>query len=129
MRIYERLHFIEMLQKDMPIDEAADLSHISLPTAYSWLELYNEGGVEGLKPNFGGGRPSKLNKDQQMELKNILVEKIDSGEKLNRNDVVKLIKDVFNVEYSSKQVGEIVDKLGFGYSKAYPFLHQTSGRC
>ena len=35
-------------------------------------------------------------------------------------DVYICVKEEFNVDYSLKQIGKIVRKLGYIYSKAYP---------
>jgi len=36
------------------------------------FEKWNERGLEGLKPNYGGGRPSELTEKEREELKRIL---------------------------------------------------------
>ena len=99
---------------------------ITIPTGYNWLNAYNEGGFEGLKPKFAGGRPSKLSTEQFLKLKELIEEKVDNGEKLSRKDVHKLIIEEFNVDYSLKRVGEIIRKCGFNYNKAYPFLYKAT---
>ena len=39
---------------------------------------------------------------------------------MSMKDVHLLVNNKFNVEYSLKQIGKIVKKLGYNYSKAYP---------
>ena len=82
-------------------------------------------GLDGLKPSFGGGRPSKLSYEQQVELDNI----IENTPNLSMKNVQQIIKEKFNVEYSLKQIGVIVRKLGYNYSKAYPIFTKNSKRC
>ena len=36
---------------------------------YNWLRQWNAEGYKGLAPNFGGGRPPKLNKDKKRTAK------------------------------------------------------------
>ncbi|MHC1566552.1 MAG: helix-turn-helix domain-containing protein, partial [Candidatus Syntropharchaeia archaeon] len=68
----------------------------------------NKQGLEGLKPNYGGGRPSELSKEQKEELKVILKERDDWTTK----EVRKLIKNRFGVEYSLRHVSRILRSLG-----------------
>ena len=37
-------------------------------TGYAWLKRWNSRGYEGIIPDFGGGRPSKLTEEQKEEL-------------------------------------------------------------
>ena len=59
---------------------------------------------EGLIPEFGGGRPSKLTKDQKEELREMLKKK-DSW---TTREVQELIESEFGVSYSSWQVRRIL---------------------
>ncbi|MBW9220964.1 helix-turn-helix domain-containing protein [Methanothermococcus sp. SCGC AD-155-M21] len=76
-------------------------------TGYSWLKRWNSKGYEGLIPEFGGGRPPKLTKEQKEKLKEILNEK-DSW---TTKEVQKLIEKKFGVEYSSYHVRRILKSL------------------
>jgi len=40
---------------------------VSKVIGYVWLEKWNKQGMEGLKPNYGGGRPSELSEEQKAE--------------------------------------------------------------
>ncbi len=80
------------------------------------LKHVNLIGLEGLKPSFGGGRPSKLTYDQLIELDKI----IEKTPNISMKDVHKLVNEKFNVDYSLKQIGKIIKKLEYNYSKAYP---------
>jgi len=40
---------------------------VSKVIGYVWLERWNKQGLEGLKPNYGGGRPSELSEEQKAE--------------------------------------------------------------
>ena len=78
-------------------------------------------GLEGLKPSFEGGRPSKLSYEELIELDKI----IENTPDLSMKDVQLLIKEKFNVDYSLKQIGVITKKLGYNYSKAYPIFKKA----
>ena len=44
----------------MSVEEAAELVGVTKATGYAWLKRWNSRGYEGIIPDFGGGRPSKL---------------------------------------------------------------------
>lgn len=46
-----------------------------------WAKTCATEGLEGLKPPFGGGRPSKLTYDQLIELNKIMEETPDVNER------------------------------------------------
>ena len=71
--------------------------------------------MEGLKPNYGGGRPSELSEEQKEELKSILKERDDWTSK----EVKELIKNRFGVEYSLRHVSRILKSFGMRYAKPY----------
>lgn len=67
----------------------------------------NSKGYEGLIPEFGGGKTSKLTEEQKEELKEVLKER-DSW---TTKEVQKLIEAEFGVFYSSWQVRRILKAL------------------
>ncbi len=95
--------------------QAAEEVGISKVTGYEWLHEWNEKGLEGLKPNYGGGRPSELSEEQKEELKAILKSRDDWTIK----EVRELIKEEFGVEYSFRHVTRILRSLGMKYAKPY----------
>lgn len=52
--------------------------------------------MEGLKPSFGGGRPSKLTYEQLIELDEI----IEKTPNMSMKDVHLIVNEKFNVNYS-----------------------------
>lgn len=115
-RYYQRLIAIRIISEGHSIAEAARIIGKSYQTVHRWAKTCEAEGLEGLKPSFGGGRPSKLTYDQLIELDKI----IDETPNMSMKDVHFLVNDKFNVDYSLKQIGKIVKKLGYNYSKAYP---------
>ncbi|MBR0370798.1 MAG: transposase [Methanobrevibacter sp.] len=115
-RYYQRLIAIRIISEGHSIAEAARIIGKSYQTVHRWAKTCEAEGLEGLKPSFGGGRPSKLTYDQLIELDKI----IDERPNMSMKDVHLLVNDKFNVDYSLKQIGKIVKKLGYNYSKAYP---------
>ncbi len=114
-RVLQRLYFIRHLYRGMSVEEAADLVGVTKATGYAWLKRWNSKGYEGLIPEFGGGRPSKLTKDQKEELREMLKKKDSRTTK----EVQELIEAEFGVSYSSWQVRRILRSFGMKYAKPY----------
>lgn len=113
--VLRRLFFIKELYKGATIPQAAREVGVSKVIAYTWLENWNERGIEGLKPNYRGGRPSELSKEQKEELKYILRSRDD----WTTREVRELIKEEFGVEYSMRHVSRLLKSFGMKYAKPY----------
>ena len=113
--VLRKLLFIKSLYTGKSVPHAAEEVGISKVTGYVWLNEWNEKGLEGLKPNYGGGRPSELSEEQKEELKAILKSRDDWTTK----EVRELIKEKFGVEYSLRHVSRILRSLGMKYAKPY----------
>lgn len=120
-RYYQRLIAMKIISKENSIQPASNILNISYQTVHRWAKTCEEKGLEGLKPSFGGGRPSKLTYEQFIELYKI----IESTPNLSMKEVQHLVKEKFNIDYSLKQIGVITKKLGYNYSKAYPIFTKT----
>ncbi len=113
--VLRKLLFIKALYAGKSVPQAAEEVRVSKVTGYVWLNEWNERGLEGLKPNYGGGRPSELSKEQKEELKAILKSRDDWTTK----EVREFIKEKFGVEYSLRHVSRILRSLGMKYTKPY----------
>jgi len=117
-KLYKRLLFLKSVKQGTPITHAAKFIGVNRGTGFRWIKQYNENGLNGLIPKYGGGRPSFLSDEQFTELKEILS---NSNENYSIHDVQILIKEKYGVEYSYKQVWEIVrKKFALNYSKPFP---------
>jgi len=112
-RVKERLIFVRMLYDGESVEEDAAKVGRTRITGYNWLRRWNKGGLEALKPNFGGGRPSKLLKDEEEELKKILRE----GGPRRTQEVKAIIEEKFGVEYSLRHLRRILRSFGMRYAK------------
>ena len=121
VRYYERLIAMEYILEDHTIKEASEFVNVSYNTVHRWAKICEKEGLTGLKPNFGGGRPSNLTFDQLVELDQYIM----NHKGMTQTDVLNHIKKEYEVEYSLKQIGVIVKKLGYNYSKAYPRFSKT----
>ncbi|GAA5819268.1 MAG: IS630 family transposase [Methanobrevibacter sp. CfCl-M3] len=109
VRILNRLHFINDIYHGMTVPQASAKAGIDKVTGYSWLKRWNNKGYDGLKPDYGIGRPSKISNEQKQKMKELIVKNNIKTTK----EVKNLIKNEFQVEYSDKQVTVILRELGF----------------
>ncbi len=113
-RIKERLIFILNLYHGDSPQKAGKRVGVAKSTAYAWLKRWNEGGYQGLAPNFKGGAPTKLTEEQFEEIHNQIS---DDGE-WTVNKIREEIKARFGVAYSPSQAWKIARwKFGLKYSK------------
>jgi len=113
-----KLSFLSLVAGGMKIEEGASHFGIAIPTAYKWIRRWNSEGVEGLRRKKIPGRPPKLPKEELEDLKRVLKAKPYWSLK----EVRRLIKELFEVDYSDDQVRRIlVEKLGMNYAK--PYVH------
>jgi putative transposase len=115
VRVLERLYFIKYIYKGHTIKEACEFIDISEPTGYNWLDSWNKRGYDGLVPNFSGGPKPKLDEPRREELKQLLAGK----DAWTLREVLKLIKEKFNVEYSEMQVWRILTSRNMHHAKPY----------
>jgi hypothetical protein len=67
-------------------------------------------------PSFGGGRPPKLDEDEQAQL----VEMLREGQPWKSQEIQHLIKEEFGVEYHPDYLGKLLRELGLSYAKPRP---------
>jgi transposase len=115
-RLAERLIFIRSLYSGEDAETAAKKLGRCRATGFWWLQRWNKHGPEGLKPSFGGGRPSKLSGAERIELK----QKLQSRSIWTTKEAQQLIKDEFGVDYHPVSVGRILRSLGMRFGKPYP---------
>ncbi len=121
-RYYQRLIAIRIISEGHTIAEAARIMGKSYQTVHRWAKICESEGLEGLKPSFGGGRPSKLTYDQLVELDKI----IEETPNMSMKDVHRLVNKKFNVDYSLKHICKILNKLGYNYRISYPKLSKST---
>jgi transposase len=112
--IVRRLTFLKNLYQGDMIKEAANRVGRSEATGDRWADDWNEGGLEQLAPSYGGGRPPKLDADEQEHLLELLRE----GQPWKTQEIQHLLNEQFDVEYHPNYLAEFLDHLGL--SRAIP---------
>jgi len=115
-RLVRRLCLIKNLYAGDSITEAATRVGVTQPTASRWTERWNNHGVDGLRPDSGGGRPPKLTPKEQDQLCEVL----EANQPLTTAHVQRLIEEGFNVSYSQRHVSRLLKKLGMKYAIPRP---------
>ena len=116
VRVLNKLHFIRACYHNDNIPEVAKEQDLPISTAYRWINEWNEGGYEGLKPKYCGGKKPGLNYDDKLKLFEILYFK----DVVTTEIVHQTIKEEFGIDYSKKQAREIAKSIGFTFSSSYP---------
>lgn len=122
-RRLERLIFIRTLYDGEGVEKVAKRLGRCKTTGYLWLKRWNTGGLEGLKPEFRGGRPPKLSYIGRDELEEMLRER----EEWTTREVRDLIQEEFDIRYSLRSVRRILRSLGMRCCKPYPRDYRRPG--
>jgi transposase len=115
-KIVRRLSFVKNLYRGDTLEEAADRVGKSQPTGVRWAERWNEGGLEALEPDYGDGRPPKLDEDEQEQLKELLEE----GQPWRTQEILHLIEEEFDVSYHPNYIHELLRSFDMNYAKPRP---------
>ncbi len=113
-RLVQRLCFVRNCYAGDTATEAARRVGASRSSGSRWLDRWNAGGVEGLRPDFGGGRPSKLDDGELVELR----ERLEAGQPWTTAEVRELIRAEFGVVYAPGYLPRLLRELGLSYLAA-----------
>jgi len=102
----KRYLFINSLNNSVDLNVAADIFNISISTARKWLGLWNESGLDGLKIEWGEGRPCLLTDEQIAQVKDY----ITNNHVTRHSEIHKYILVNFNVDYSLYHIYRLVKK-------------------
>lgn len=114
--LLRRLIFVKNLYQGDPLAEAAERVGRSDATASRWANQWNNGGLDELAPDFGGGRPPKLDEDEQEELVEILA---DDGP-WTTQEIRQILDEEFDVSYHPNYLSRFLRSLGLRYSTPRP---------
>ena len=101
--------------------ETGEILGVSYRTINRWAKTCEKEGLNGLIPNFSGGKPSRLSEENKVQFKQILIE----SENVTMTDAQRNLKDNFGMEFSLPHVCIIVRQLGFNYGKSRPKFREA----
>jgi putative transposase len=118
------LFFIQDLYYGLSVPEACEKHNISKETGYKYARVWRTEGINGLIPKYGDGRPSKLNENELLLVKN----EIRVGKIHDVDDLVNFILSNFKVNHSKSWCYEFLRDLSLvdGIKYPLPFKEETA---
>ena len=110
--LLRRLIFIKNLYCGDTVATAADRVGRSESTGDRWASAWNEGGPEALTPEYGGGRPPKLDGGDREQLQTLLQE----GQPWRSREIRQLLDDQFDVAFHTNYLPAFLQELGLTYA-------------
>ena len=120
---YRRLKVIDLSAKGEKVSEIASVFDLSDNTVRGYINRYNQGGLEGLKPNYGQGRNRTitLSKDELTELLGrspSQFEKLDTGARnWNQALMKQYLWDYHHLEVSQSAISGMFKRLGIAWNR------------
>ena len=121
---YRRLKVIDLSAKRQQVSEIATIFDLSDNTVRDYINRYNQGGLEGLKANYGQGRDKTiaLSKD---ELSEVLerspsqFKKLETGARnWNQNLMKQYLARYHQIEVSQSAISGLFKQLGIPWNRA-----------
>ncbi|MEF8881087.1 MAG: IS630 family transposase [Halapricum sp.] len=114
--LVRRLCFVKNLYDGQTQQQAGEAVGVSQPTSSRWARAWNNGGIDGLRPRFGGGRPPKLSPAQWNEICAVLKD----GQPWTPCEIHALIEQHYGVTYHPTHLARKLRASGMHYAKPRP---------
>ena len=115
-KLKERYHTLFLMIEFKNCTIVAELIKRSRKTIQMWVNAFNEGGIDGIRPEKPPGRPSRLSQGQMEELKaDVLTHPRKLGHDFSNwegKSVAHHLKKKFNIDLSVRQAQRLLRKLG-----------------
>lgn len=120
----QRLLAIKYLWEGKTRPEVAQLVGCTYATLAEWLDKFLEGGIEKLTEPITHQVPSRLNLEQQLELKKMLLEQKPTDYGIDRyiwtgKIISAVIQQRWGIELKKSRIYEILDALNLSHQKAH----------
>jgi len=121
---YRRLKVIDLSAKGQNVSEIAAIFDLSDNTVRDYIDRYNQGELEGLKPNYGQGRNKTitLSKDELSELLKrspSQFEKLDTGARnWNQALMKQYLQEYHQIDVSQGAISGLFKCLGIPWNRA-----------
>jgi len=110
----ERLEFIRLRYLGYSAPEACSIRNVSIQTGYNWQKAWNEGGMDSVMPNYGGGRPPSMTAEQKERFK-----KAVARDMMTTVEAGAYLRDNMGFEFTPKHVRSMLRSMGFRHAKPY----------
>lgn len=124
VKLYRRMKVIDLSAKGQEVSEIAAIFDLSDNTVRGYINRYNQGGLAGLKPNYGQGRNKTitLSKDELTELLGrspSQFEKLDTGARNWNPAVMKQYLWAYHqIDVSQSAISGLFKRLGIPWNRA-----------
>jgi transposase len=122
-RVARRLLAIANALSGMSRKEAAEAAGMDRQALRDWVIRYNAHGPDGLHDCWAGGRPPRLEAQEQAELMRIVLKGPDPEAGLSaftREDLVRICEARFGKSFHPASLGRVLRRLGLSRQKARP---------
>ena len=123
IRYYQRLVAMRLIEKGINHKDVAEILNVSYRSVNRWAHACEEDGLEGLKPNFSGGRTSKLTPEIRHNFQKRLKKESEHG--ITMMQAKGLLKDEFGLDFSLVYICKVVRNLGFNYGAPRPIFEEA----
>ena len=125
-KILKRILIVAYVLKKETIRDVGKRLNCSHPTVLYWKMRYEKEGLGGLKTRPRSGKPRKISRRQEYNLKKIFSNE-NSDKPWTTKRVSNLISEKTRVNYSRRQVTRILNRWNFGLTSGRPiYWHRAS---
>ena len=125
-KILKRILMVLYTLKKETIRDVGKRLNCSHPTVLYWKERYFLEGLEGLKTKPKSGKPRKISRRQESDLKRIF-SKENPEKPWTTKRVLGLITEKTRINYSQRQIRRILNRWNFGLTSGRPiYWHRAS---
>jgi len=126
VKILKRILMVLYALKKETIRDVGRRLSCSHPTVLYWNERFEKEGLEGLKTRQKSGKPRKISRRQEVNLKRVFY-KENPERPWTTKRALGLIVEKTGVNYSQRQVTRILNRWNFGLTSGRPiYWHRAS---
>lgn len=125
-KVLRRIQMVLYIFKGETIREVEERMRCPHSLVIYWKKRYLSEGLDGFKTRPKSGKPRKISRRQESNLKNIFSRK-NLDEPWTTKRISNLIAEKTNVNYSQRQVRRILNRWNFGLTSGRPiYWHRAS---
>src|SRR3989338_8150947 len=118
-KVKERMLMIVYVSQKDTLRDVAEKLHCDHKLVLYWKKRYLSEGLEGLKTRPKSGKPRKISRRQESNLKKIFSNE-NSNKPWTTKRALNLISEKTEINYSQRQVTRILNRWNFGLTSGRP---------
>ncbi len=124
-KVKERMLMMTYIFEDDTLRDVAEKLHCDHKLVLYWKRRYVSEGLDGLKTRPKSGKPRKISRRQEANLKKIIANE-NTNSPWTTKRAYGLIAEKTGVKYSQRQVTRILSRWNFGLSAGRPMYWQRA---